>query len=103
MYTEWRGPDIIGPPIPWMLKRVQRWLEEGQDVRIFTARVSESHPDEERRVAQEAIEHWCEHHLGRLLLVTYKKDAYMIEFWDDRAIQVIPNTGARADGKDYDE
>jgi hypothetical protein len=28
-----------------------------------------------------------------------KKDYAMHELWDDRAVQVIPNTGVRADGK----
>jgi hypothetical protein len=40
--AEWKEPyDVlqIGPPIPAMIERVKDWLAEGQDVRIFTARV----------------------------------------------------------------
>jgi len=39
-YDEWRGLYHIGEPIPAMVDRVKRWLAEGRDVRIFTARVS---------------------------------------------------------------
>ena len=31
--------------------------------------------------------------------ITNKKDHLMKELWDDRAIQVVQNTGERADGK----
>jgi hypothetical protein len=30
--------------------------------------------------------------------VTREKDFAMIELWDDRAVQVVTNTGERADG-----
>lgn len=103
-YDTWRGPDHIGAPIVPMLKRVQTWISEGKDVRIFTARVDggevaagEGHPDAERmrNVAQvrKYIEDWCLQHVGRVLPVTCRKDYGMIELWDDRAVQVIPNTG----------
>ena len=39
-YDQWRGALHIGEPIPVMLERVKRWLDEGKDVRIFTARVN---------------------------------------------------------------
>jgi hypothetical protein len=34
------------------------------------------------------------------LPVTNCKDLNMVELWDDRAVQVVPNTGQRADGQD---
>lgn len=38
--------------------------------------------------------HWKgETHIGRVLPITNIKDYQMIELWDDRAVQVIPNTG----------
>lgn len=91
-YDIWRGEDHIGKPIPDMAFRVKKWLIEGKDVRIFTARAS---------VPSQIpfIEKWCETHFGRKLPVTNVKDFAMIELWDDRAIQIIPNTGKRADGK----
>lgn len=97
-YGEWRGVDSIGDPVPHMVSRVHRWMAEGQDVRIMTARVSR--PGEEGWRALIAIQNWCQKHIGAVLPVTCQKDFAMIELWDDRAIQVIPNTGLRADGKD---
>lgn len=38
-YHGW-GDDSIGAPVPKMLARVKKWLAEGQEVRIVTARVS---------------------------------------------------------------
>ena len=32
--------------------------------------------------------------------ITWEKDYQMEELWDDRCVQVIPNTGIRADGKE---
>lgn len=98
------GPNgEIGPPIPLMQNRVKAWLEEGKDVRIFTSRVGEPYEkwdgydpnimaneiEEQRR----QIEAWCLMHLGQSLIVTATKDFAMIELWDDRAVQVEPNTG----------
>jgi hypothetical protein len=101
-YDVWRGPDHIGKPIPLMLERVKRWLAEGREVRIFTARVYHPSDDLARFFdaahAREVIEKWCLEHLGQRLQVTCTKDYSMIEVWDDRAIQVVPNTGLRADG-----
>lgn len=95
-YDGWQGPTHIGAPIPAMVERVKRWLAEGRDVRIFTARVShdESMPRiKEAAAAMTAIRKWCAEHLGRELRITNVKDYAMIELWDDRAVQVEPNTG----------
>lgn len=75
-----------------MLERVKEWLAAGIEVRIFTARISESES------ARPWINAWCEKHLGVVLTVTCKKDYGMVELWDDRAVQVVPNTGERVDG-----
>ncbi len=37
-YDEFRGKDHIGKPIPKMMERVKKWLDEGQKIVIFTAR-----------------------------------------------------------------
>lgn len=91
-YNGWRGIEHIGEPVPAMAFRVRKWLADGKDVRIFTARagVPEHIP---------VIERWCEKHFGVVLPVTATKDFAMIQLWDDRAIQVEPNTGRRMDGK----
>lgn len=86
-YEGWKeSSDEIGAPIPAMVDRVKKWLEEGREVRIFTARAAQP--------AQiPAIKAWCRKHLGVELAVTNCKDSAMRELWDDRCVQVQPNTG----------
>jgi hypothetical protein len=88
----------IGEPIALMLARVKAWRAAGTEVRIFTARVSG--PAKHRIPTKALIEAWCLEHVGEVLPVTCRKDYAMVELWDDRAVQVVKNTGARADGKD---
>lgn len=92
-YTEWKGIEYIGPPIPKMLKRVKKWLKEGREVRIFTARATE-------KEAVPYIEQWLETNGIGGLEITSEKARDIVEIWDDRAIQVVPNTGERIDGED---
>ena len=92
-YNGWVGPDHIGAPVPKMLERVKKWVCDGVDVRVFTARAGS--PEQVPPVVA-----WCVTHIGVELPVTATKDYAMIELWDDRAIQVKPNTGVRVDGKD---
>ena len=103
-YDGWKGEDHIGPPIPSMVSRVRKWVEDGRDVRIFTARVTENLTGNKSRKTPDEMRHiirgWCKHHIGFTLPITNVKDYQMIELWDDRAVQVIPNTGKRADGHD---
>lgn len=100
-YDGWVGPAHIGAPIPKMVERIKTWLAAGKDVRIFTAR---AYPGgritpEELDLVLDSISTWCVRHIGKALPITYYKDYGMVELWDDRAVQVIPNTGERADGK----
>jgi hypothetical protein len=90
-YTEWKGARHIGEPIPLMLARVRKWLGEGKEVKIFTARVSMNNPERMKSIS--AIYDWCIKHIGRPLEVTAEKDYGMIELWDDRCKQVLTNTG----------
>jgi len=90
-YDKWRGSEHIGEPIPLMLNRVKEWLNEGRNVKIFTARVSSNNP--ERIYSLYIINKWCEKHIGQVLEVTSEKDYGMIELYDDRCKQIIPNTG----------
>lgn len=109
-YDGWKGPTEIGEPVPAMLARVKKWLDDGEDVRILTARVfphtvyesvsslyiPDSPPDQrlvEAAQAAEAIREWCKKHLGRVLPITCRKDKSMVEIWDDRAVGVITNRG----------
>lgn len=96
-------PHGIGEPVPLMVNRVKRWLDQGEDVRIFTARAAGPFTDVLGREVSEdyilaEVREWCEKHVGRQLPITCKKDYNMIQLWDDRAVQVIPNTGKRVDG-----
>jgi hypothetical protein len=92
------GHTHIGKPIPRMIDRVKGWVAASIDVRIFTARVGPADPGFDQAPARKAIEAWCIEHIGRVLPVTATKDYQMVELWDDRAVQIIPNTGMRADG-----
>jgi hypothetical protein len=103
-YHSWMGWNQFGPPLAPMVKRVQKWIfAEGKDVRIMTARVGPV-PDDLRRCINtgkiitnrmivKAIQDYCDKIIGARLPVTCIKDLHMIELWDDRAIQMIPNTG----------
>jgi hypothetical protein len=93
-YHGWKGPLHIGPPIARMVDRVKAWRAAGVDVRVFTARAG---PGTDA-AALAAVQKWVIRHLGEPLPVTATKDFKMIELWDDRAVQVVPNTGARVDG-----
>lgn len=100
-YDGFQGPTTIGKPIPAMVERVKNWLREGVRVKIFTARVGcpdQSHPDYLKRLREailvrEYLEAWCLEHIGQKLEITCQKDYDMLELWDDRATQVVPNTG----------
>ena len=75
----WRGFEYIGKPVPMMMKRLRIWIDMGYRVKIVTARAQ--NPD----LAIPPIRQW--------LKITNAKDMDMIELWDDRCVQVIPNTG----------
>lgn len=98
VYDGWRGPYHIGAPIPTMVERVKKWLEEGEDVRIFTARVTDSKTntdgsEHDLEKVRRAIDRYCIEHIGQALPITNVKDWSMKELWDDRAVQVQTNTG----------
>lgn len=96
-YHGWHGPADIGQPIRPMVVRVMQWLQEGKNVRVFTARVADL---TQASTATEAIEAWCERYLGQKLPVTCVKDYGMVELWDDRCVQIETNTGHRIDELD---
>lgn len=85
-YDPNRSAEEIGPPIPRMMARVKDWLARGIEVRIITARAS--YPP-----YIPLVEKWLEENGLPGLKVTNKKDFGMLQLWDDRAIQVVENTG----------
>lgn len=99
VYDQWRGSNHVGEPIPAMVERVKKWIAEGRNVRIFTARISKPENNALRQrdaaFATIAIQDWCLEVFGQMLPITNVKDYSMYEFWDDRAIQVVKNTGIR--------
>lgn len=100
-HTPWIGVDLdgtlaeyhgwhpeIGKPVPAMMARVYQWLHKpGIAVKIFTARAALG----EKEIAK--VHQWLADNALPRLDVTNVKDMFMIELWDDRAVQVIPNTG----------
>jgi len=85
-YHGYTGVGGIGKVIGPMLARVKAWLENGEVVKIMTARAGD--PDEIPE-----IEAWLEEQGIGGLEITDRKDYKMIDLWDDRAVQVVPNTG----------
>lgn len=87
----------LGKPIPRMVRRVKQWRAEGRPVSIFTARAAQHDTSEwgaDEQVGR--IQAWCLEHLGEALPVTAVKTFDVTEIWDDRAVQVIVNTGLTA-------
>lgn len=91
-YDGWKGVEHIGEPIPLMAERVRSWIAQDVTVKIFTARACTEE-------AIRPIKDWCFKHFGTELEITNQKDFGMVELWDDRCIQVEPNTGRRIDGE----
>lgn len=99
-YDGWKGIEVIGDPVPEMLERVLQWLDEGQPVKIVTARVycgESGEPAGDRfrdaQFSRKLIEAWCTKHIGIPLPVTCCKDFSMIALYDDRCYRVQLNTG----------
>jgi hypothetical protein len=79
-------PYPLGQPIPEMVEMVKSLVAAGITVKIFSARAWEP-------ANVPMVQDWAERHgLGRLE-VTNQKDYDLIRFYDDRAIQIVPNRG----------
>lgn len=91
-YPSRTGPEQIGHPIEAMMRRVRGWLSNGTQVKIVTARAS--YPE-----LIPAVRSWLDLHGLANVQITNVKDFEMIELWDDKAVQVEPNTGKRVDGR----
>lgn len=79
-------PYPIGDPIPEMISIAKALIRTGVKVKIFTARACEA-------LNIPLVQSWAEKHGLGHLEVTNQKDYNLIRFYDDRAIQVIPNLG----------
>lgn len=79
-YTEWRGPTIIGDPIPGAVEFLRK-LASKYYISIFSARAS----TEDGRIA---IHQWIIKHKLRAIIfdVTNQKKYSFVAYIDDRAI-----------------
>lgn len=109
-YDGWKGIGHIGEPVKPMVELIKRMHDEGKVVKIMTARIAphkledgtvgESYvtvPDGEkgatRNYAHQFINDWCHFNLGFIPEIVYQKDHLMLELYDDRVKQVVPNEG----------
>ncbi len=119
-YDGWKGIDHIGEPVKPMVELIRRMHDEGKVVKIMTARVAPKKkpetrpnpyyghvPDYIRANASECkrlygyeqwpakmfIVDWCFRNLGFAPEIVYQKDHLMLELYDDRVKQVVPNEG----------
>ena len=109
-YDGWKGIDHIGEPVKPMVDLIKRMHDEGKVVKIMTARIAphkledgtvgESYitvPGGEkgatRNYAHQFINDWCHFNLGFVPEIVYQKDHLMLELYDDRVKQVVPNEG----------
>ena len=86
----------LGPPVPEMVRKVKAAIAEGVQVVIFSARVYPGADYE--RLAQSTnamlnIAEWCQKHIGQVLPITFVKMPIFTKLYDDRAIEILPNTG----------
>ncbi len=91
--VDWDGHDDgrIGETIWPMVDRVKQWLDEGREVRIVTARVARGFDYDASHWC--AVQDWCVETFGKPLPITSEKDPNMLVLWDDRAVQLVRNTG----------
>lgn len=119
VYDGWKGIEHVGAPIRPMVALVRRMHADGLRVKILTARVSPRTEPETRPnpylanhwcieapddmpwairtgtwTALEFIQDWCWRYLGFVPEITHEKDPLMLGLFDDRVVQVEPNTGA---------
>lgn len=117
VYDHWRGIDHVGAPVWRMVSLMKTLHAHGTRVKILTARVSprsnvETRPNpyienhwciesptdmpwamKPEWTALEFIQDWCWKVLGFVPEVTHEKDYLMLNLFDDRCVQVEPNTG----------
>lgn len=82
----WKGINHIGEPVKKMKERIEKLLNQGKRVKIFTARAAD-------KKAIQPVRDWLKENGLPLLEITNKKDPGMVNIYDDRATQVRKNTG----------
>lgn len=92
---------VVGEPIKPMIERLKTLLNQGIRCKILTARVSSIEKNvqfQERVIRKSLVKEVGEKAAN--IEVTAEKDYLMMEFYDDRARQVIKDTGITIDGKE---
>lgn len=116
-YDGWKGINHIGEPVKPMVELIKRMHDEGKVVKIMTARIApkaqpETKPNPYREgnwciespgtqawalkgewTALDFVQEWCYRILEFVPEVVYQKDHLMLELYDDRVKQVVPNEG----------
>lgn len=113
-YDKWEGIDHIGEPVKPMVDLIRKMHDEGKVVKILTARVAPCRLEDgtigeqftwltpapssdpaAKYTATQYIQDWCEEvaQLGFIPEIVYQKDHLMLELYDDRVKQVVPNEG----------
>jgi hypothetical protein len=103
-WSQWVKWNHFGKPILPMVDRIRNWLADGHEVWIFTARMYEPVPGS-RHTCKTSGEMFTTHDManaigdltekvvGTRLPATCQKHWDFDEFWDDKAVQVLSNTG----------
>ncbi|ACN15657.1 hypothetical protein HRM2_25630 [Desulforapulum autotrophicum HRM2] len=81
----------IGEPVPKMAELVRSMVKSGVRVKIFTARAGDTEQ-------VQLVKTWLRTNGFPDFEVTNVKDYDMIRLYDDRAVQVIANTGEIVEG-----
>ena len=89
-YDSWKGIDHIGPVVPEVANAMELAQREGADIWIFTSRVSDPADAEQ---AGKVVHNWLVKNNFQFEGITAVKHKFFTEFWDDRAVQVIRNSG----------
>lgn len=85
--------NVIGDPVPLMMNRVKKWLKDGEDVAIFTARAADP-----KNIPP--VRRWLKEHGLSGCDVTNEKTPDMERFYDDRAVSIKRDTGQVKSARD---
>ncbi|MCX6752049.1 MAG: hypothetical protein NTZ87_00915 [Candidatus Nomurabacteria bacterium] len=90
------NPKIIGNPISPMIELLQKYINEGKEVKIFTGRVSTNGTIlsvYNAIITRYFIQKWCKKNIGKKMDIVSTKDFKMKLLYDDSVIQVKTDTG----------
>ena len=99
-----KSPYSLGKPIFTMVNRVKDWISKGYTVKILTARMNKISSTGKPRnldIMKSKLEAWCLKYIGTKLECTSSKDGFMEVLWDDRAVNIIEDTGEARIIKNY--